>query len=287
MSGSYWEARPPAYHCEMTGELPPEIAAYYERGKEHERLSSGVGLLELLRTQQILRRTLPPPPATVLDVGGGPGAHATWLARDGYDVLLVDPVPSHVEQARQISQDQSGHRFRTELGEARRLPVDDESQDVVLLLGPLYHLTARSERVAALLEARRVLRHAGVLVIAGISRFGDWLYGLQFELLGDPDFYRLAAESVRTGQHRSSGERWFTTAYFHLPDELRDELEEAGFERVELVAVEGVGPFLPDLQARLDDRARRDQLLGDLEAIEHEASLLGASAHLLAISWKR
>ncbi|HSH21707.1 MAG TPA: methyltransferase domain-containing protein, partial [Candidatus Caenarcaniphilales bacterium] len=116
------------------------------------------------------------------------------------------------------------------LADARHLPLPDGVQDVVLLLGPLYHLTERQDRLAALRDARRVLRPGGLLAAAAITRFGSWLYGLQFELLDDPEFREMALEDVRTGQHRSIDDRWFTTAYFHLPEELETECVEAGFE---------------------------------------------------------
>ncbi|MDL4821996.1 methyltransferase domain-containing protein [Actinomadura opuntiae] len=79
-----------------------EVLRYYERGEEDRRLREGDGRLELWRTQDVLRRVLPAPPARVLDVGGGPGVHAEWLAADGHAVELVDPVPLHVEQASRI-----------------------------------------------------------------------------------------------------------------------------------------------------------------------------------------
>ena len=127
--------------------LDREIAAYYERGREKDRLRTGAGLLECQRTQNLLRRFLPVPPARVLDVGGGPGRYAAWLAREGYEVTLIDPVPLHVEQARVLA---SEHGFATLPGDARHLNLADESFDAVILLGPLYHLIERTERVVAL-----------------------------------------------------------------------------------------------------------------------------------------
>ncbi|QKG19297.1 hypothetical protein [Actinomadura verrucosospora] len=79
-----------------------EVLRYYERGEEDRRLREGDGRLELWRTQDVLRRVLPAPPARVVDVGGGPGVHAEWLAADGHEVELVDPVPLHVERAARI-----------------------------------------------------------------------------------------------------------------------------------------------------------------------------------------
>ena len=74
------------------------------------------------------------------------------------------------------------------LGDARKLAFPDRSADAVLLLGPLYHLTERADRLAALREARRVLRPGGVVFAAAISRFASLLDGLARDLLDDPDF---------------------------------------------------------------------------------------------------
>ena len=108
-----------------------DVLAYYEQEREEERLTDHHPL-ERLRTQALLKRWLPPPPATVLDVGGGPGVHAAWLAGSGYRVRLFDPVPRHVAEASRLAQG----RFGAELAEARSLPCESASADAVLLLGP-------------------------------------------------------------------------------------------------------------------------------------------------------
>src|SRR5882672_1484139 len=84
--------------------VPEEIIAYYNLGKEDDRLRRGPGQLEFARTQELIQRHLPPPPATVLDVGGGSGVYAFWLADLGYDVDLIDAVPLHIEQANAAQQ---------------------------------------------------------------------------------------------------------------------------------------------------------------------------------------
>jgi len=80
---------------------PGSVLSYYESFDEQARLSSAWGQVELLRTQEILKRHLPPAPARVLDVGGAAGRYSLWLARQGYEAHLVDPVPRLVEQARE------------------------------------------------------------------------------------------------------------------------------------------------------------------------------------------
>ena len=85
----------------MSDGLPStgEIEKFYALGFERDRLTTGPGALEYLRTQAILDRYLPAPPAVIADLGGGPGRYAVWLAERGFRVHLIDPIPLHVEQA--------------------------------------------------------------------------------------------------------------------------------------------------------------------------------------------
>ena len=81
-------------------DVPGEVRAYNEsRIDEASRLRHVAGQLEFVRTQEIIRRHLPPGPLQVVDVGGGAGVHAEWLAEDGHAVHLIDPMVRHVEAA--------------------------------------------------------------------------------------------------------------------------------------------------------------------------------------------
>jgi SAM-dependent methyltransferase len=270
-------------------DVPPEILAHYEAFPERERLSAGDGLLEKLRTQQILRRCLPRPPATVLDVGGGPGVYAVWLAGLGYSVHLIDPVARHVIEAEDAAETVHRTLASAAVGDARSLDAETGSMDSVLMLGPLYHLTEAADRRRALAEAARVLRDDGVLVAAAISRFAPTLDGLDSGAIDDPRFRDIIDQDLDSGQHRNpTGEiRYFTTAFMHHPGGLRAEVAAAGFEDVEVVAVEGIGWVAGDLDARLRDPATRDSLLDLVGRLESEPSLLGASPHVIAIGRRR
>ena len=264
-----------------------EIAAHYALGLERDRLASGGGALELARTLVLLERYLPAPPAAIADIGGGPGRYALRLAERGYRVHLVDPVPLHVEQARAAA----GNRLQAalasaEVGDARALRLADESVDGVLLFGPLYHLLERADRVQALAEARRVCRPGGVVLAAAISRFASMLDGIRGEYLADPTFAAIAAGDLRDGRHHNPTDNpaYFTTAYFHRPEELSAECEAAGLAHEATLAVEGAAWLLPDLDARLADRERRAVLLAALAMLETEPALIGVSAHLLAVA---
>jgi ubiquinone/menaquinone biosynthesis C-methylase UbiE len=265
--------------------LPPETRAYYAREGETRRLFKSHGQIELARTKEILLRHLPPPPGTILDVGGGPGIYACWLAASGYRVHLIDAMPSHVEQARQVSARQPDTPVASlRVGDARTLEEGDAAADAVLLLGPLYHLTGRDDRIQALREARRVLRPGGLLFAVGIGRFASLLSGLVDNFLGDPDAREIVEGDLRDGQHRNpTAKDYFTTAFFHRPEELTGEVREAGFDLVDLLGVEGPAWLLADLERRWADKEEREQLLQAARAVEREPTLLGIHPHLLAV----
>ena len=270
----------------MTGEaLPPEIMSYYAQAAETARLFGGAGRLELARTQEIILRHLPRGRTVVLDVGGGPGAYACWLAGLGHEVHLVDASPLHVEQARAASaREPSRPLASASVGDARRLDRPDASVPAVLLLGPLYHLTEQRERLAALAEARRVLEPGGLLFAAAISRFASLLAGVVEGLLHDPDYVAIVERDLADGQHRNpTREDYFTTSYFHQPHELATEVERTGFTMLELVGVEGPGWVVPDLDARWSDAPERERLMWTARVVEREPTLLGLSPHLIAV----
>ena len=262
-----------------------EILAHYEAGIEAPRLSRYAGVLERARSMHLLSRHLPPPPARVLDVGGGPGVYAVWLAGRGYDVRLLDPVPLHVEQAASAAS-AAGVTVDAAIGDARSLPDADGSADAVLLMGPLYHLTERADRVAALEEARRVLRPGGVLAAVGISRYASLLDGLSRRLVDDPRFRAILDRDLVDGQHRNPTERldYFTTAFFHRPEELVAEARDAGLDGASLFAIEGPAWTLPDIDHRAADPAHWALLMDLLHRTETEPSLIGASAHIMLVA---
>ena len=273
---------------EQLPEIDAAIANYYSQTPEDDRLEQGASLLEALRTRELIERYAPAPPATVLDVGGAAGAYALWLAEHGYSVHLLDPIPRHIAEAQRRSAAASKPLASCTVGDARNLPFPDETADMVLLLGPLYHLTAAQDRAGALDQAARVLRPGGCLFAAAISRWASALDGLARDLFEDPRFAAIVEQDLRDGQHRNVSRRldYFTTAYFHRPEDLRAEVLDAGLEMVGLFGIEGPGWVLPDVAERLADGRRREDLLRVARLLEAEPAMLAASAHLLAVAQK-
>lgn len=271
---------------------PPEfdstIAEFYRLAPEEDRLERGPSLLEAIRTRELIQRHAPAAPATVVDIGGAAGAYALWLAEEGYTVHLLDAVPRLVAEARRRSATRARPLASCEVGDARTTKFPDATADVVFLLGPLYHLTTTADRARALVEAARVLKPGGLLFAAAISRWASALDGLVRDLFQDSEFAAIVEEDVREGQHRNPTGRldYFTTAYFHRPEDFRSEVLDAGLLVDGVFGIEGPGWLLPDVQVRLEDARRRADLLRVARMFESEPSLLGISAHLLLVGRK-
>jgi ubiquinone/menaquinone biosynthesis C-methylase UbiE len=268
--------------------MDPAIESHYGTGYERSRLfPGGRPSLEFARSMELLERLLPAPPARLLDVGGGPGSYAAPLARRGYRVHLVDPMPLHVEQAREAAASDPAAAFTAAVGDARQLAESSGSQDAVVLFGPLYHLTEATGRQQALGEAWRVLRPGGRLLAMAVCRFASLLDGLYEGWLDDPVFRPIVDQDLASGQHRNPDPvgrpEFFTTAYFHTPTGLASEIEQAGFTGVTVYGVEG--PGWP-LRREWADPQRREQILFAARAVETQPSLIGFSDHLIAAAAK-
>jgi len=139
--------------------------------------------------------------------------------------------------------------------------------------------------VTALREAYRVLKPGGVVCAAGISRFASLIDGVAKGFFADEVFRGIVEGDLTSGQHRNPGNhpRYFTTAFFHRPEELAVEVREAGFSGVEVVPVEGPVWSAGGFDEAWNDPAQRKVLMEFLARIEREPSIVGASAHFVAV----
>lgn len=258
---------------------PDAMHAYYALDKERDRLTRDVGRVEYERTVEVVSRTLPPVPAVVADIGGGPGRYTDWLATSGYTVIHRDVMAHHVEHV----VNRHGDVVDAAVGDARELDLDDGVADVVLLLGPLYHLPDEEDRLKALREAVRVTRPGGVVHVAAISRWAARLHGMLVSRIHQvyPVLSEMIEEMEGSGWMRPIVDAGFT-GFAHTPEQLRDEVVTSGLDVESLVALEGISFALADLEERLDDERERALLMDTLRAVESVPELLGLGPHLLA-----
>lgn len=263
--------------------LDRRIVDYYETAfDENDRLvgRSDQGLIEFERTQEFITARVPPG-SCIIDVGGGTGIHAAPLAARGDHVTLVDPVPAHVAGA------SARGTFPALVGDARDLPMENDSADAVLLLGPLYHLIGRPDRLRAIGEARRILRPGGFVFAGAISRTMAHVFVSTVAPAMDPTSAARSpypSEWVALLEHGTSDHlrKGFPGGHFHLAEELAAELADGGFIDVEVHGVEGPGS-MPLEVARTHDPEIREAAMLLARRFSDSPGLRDLSQHLLGI----
>jgi ubiquinone/menaquinone biosynthesis C-methylase UbiE len=270
-------------HAVTSPATPDDVIAFYSSGRELDRLLLREGMLEFERTKQLIRRFLEPG-SSVADVGGGTGRHAEWLVEEGHHVELVEAAPALAELARGRAGEPPS--FRVSVADARALPFATESFDAVLLFGPLYHLGEEQDRLAALKEAGRVCRPGGVVFAIAISRFALLLTHIRRGDIGGPRVFANVMTELQTGRRvRPAGRASsFPDAYFHLPAELRTELQKAGLDVVALLGIEGPGWMARGFDNLWNDTPKRERLLEIAAVAEAEPHLVAMSLHLMAVA---
>ncbi|RKR82119.1 ubiquinone/menaquinone biosynthesis C-methylase UbiE [Mucilaginibacter gracilis] len=262
--------------------IDSSINDFYNQCAEDTRLKTGLGPLEYLRNKQLIERYLPAAPAVIADIGGGTGHYAAWLAGMGHQVVLVDPVGKHIQLAEKRSR-KSKRAFKCIEGEARCLPIASNSIDLVILHGPLYHLQEPAQRIAAIKEARRILKTGGTVIGFAITYAASTLAALQNGMLHHPDIYQMCRQELQNGEHEPppAFPGMLAQAFFHRPDQLSQEFEEAGLIKVGMHAVEGLAWLDAKFFESWASPEKQRQLLELVAATESDPELLCLSPHIM------
>ena len=260
------------------------IEQFYNQDVQNEWARFDRHRTEFAVTLRALAEFLPPPPAQILDVGGGPGRYAIELTKQGYTVTLVDLAQNNLEHARTHALAAGVTLADIQHGNALDLSRFAENRyDAVLLMGPLYHLFTEQDRAQAVAEAYRVVKPGGLIFAAFITPFAQ----VRFWASVNPNWlveYRDYAErSLRTGIHEPH--LGFTDAYFTHPHEVCPLLEKGGFSTLRLMGSEGVVAGMEEQVNQLTGEAW--DLWVDLNyRLGQDSSLYGASDHLLYVGCK-
>lgn len=245
-----------------------KVIEYYTSAfNEHERQHDGFGAIQRTRTLQLLKQFLNTN-QKVLDIGGAVGNYSFELAKEGYDVHLLDIVHLHVEKARKISKECGIALSGFHVGDARELEFEDQSFDAAILHGPLYHITDKSERSKVLSEVYRILCDGGILLAFAINRYAGVHYGINTEQILDDDYFEMISNEITTG-FRSREPGW----HFHLPDELKQELIDSDFNKLQTKGVVSSIWMIPDLESKLSDPAIYRKIIRVSELLEDEPIL--------------
>lgn len=270
-----------------------EILEFYNSGVEKERLNTGIGKIEFERTKEIISRYLGEKKQVIYDIGGGTGEYSRWLAGMGHEVYLLELSPNAVEYAKELNRSLKQPIFKIKITNAIALDQPDEIADIVLMMGPLYHLTEKSDRLKALKEAKRVLKKGGILISATISRYGSTLWGLSVfgqknHFIDEDVFFKMIERELTDGQHIRPEKYpgFIARAFFHLPGEIREEIAVAGFKCEKTIAVEGPVWIVPGFEEKWADDSSRKRLLEISKMVETHENIMGMSPHLLTVAGK-
>ena len=197
---------------------------------------------EFAVTLRALSDYLPPAPAKILDIGGGPGRYAIALTQQHYDVTLLDLSENNLKMAQTKAKEAGASLAATIQGNVLDLPaLINETYDAALLLGPLYHLLTQTERETAVAQTKAALKPNGILFAAFITRFAPFRDMAQKGYLDWLVNHAERAEHIlKTGENPAGPGNSFPNSYFAHPDEVKPLLEGAGFRTLACVAVEGV-----------------------------------------------
>ena len=241
--------------------------------------------LEFMRSKEIISRYLCALQMEIADIGGAAGAYSYWLAAQGHHVHLLDFTPSHIEQAKKYGRKNKTQLSSYDCSDARQLPYEDDSFDMVLVMGPLYHLQEKEDRLRCLAEARRVLKPGGTLLCSLISRYASLFDGFGELFVNDDRFVGILESALETGRHSPGETPYFTSAFFHSPGDIEDELMTTGFHSIDLIAIEGFARAA-NVADILKNEKQTNLLLEYIKKTERVPELMGMSDHFFAVTSK-
>jgi ubiquinone/menaquinone biosynthesis C-methylase UbiE len=253
------------------------VKKFYENNfNENER--EELETLEFTRSKDIIGRYLMSDQMEIADICGATGAYSFWLANMGHKVHLLDLVENHIEIAKRKSQKIDLALASYSCSDARKLPYDNNSMDLVLLMCALYHLHFEEDRIKCLTEAFRILKPGGKIICTVISRYNVVISSLKYKLF---DEYKkdYVEESMKTGIHEKAN------FYQHTPKEIINEVQRAGYEFVELIAVEGIGNALSNNKIPENNR-EADRFLWSIKLTESIPELIGVSRNIIVTAKK-
>ncbi len=247
-----------------------DIIENYKRFDEDNRLKSSYGILEEEHTRRLIIENIKFSPSIIFDIGGGTGHYSYWLAKLGHTIHFSDIVPKHVEIFKQRHSTLNNiASIRVE--DARNLSYKDCLADLIILNGPLYHLTNKKDRIKVLTEAKRLLKSGGQLFGFGISRFAGLNYALSSGEVFNDNYYEMVKSEILTGNRNNTDlkNKTFIQAYFHLVNELEDEFNESGLKVIKSCGVLGQSWNIPNIDDAIKDQVKKERLLEIADLMKH------------------
>ncbi len=282
-----------------------KIKNYYSKFDEKNRLQNdNSGKLEFLMTMGILEKNLPHPAEmaaadgasaksdgeiSILDLGGGAGAYSFPLAKKGYKVTLADLSETLLSQAKkQKEEDKVQNLVSCDQVNATDLSrYKDNSFDVVLLFGPLYHLTEKNEREKCIKEIRRVLKTGGKVFASFIPHLSGSIALVQ-RFCWSPDQVDINTleECFNSGKFKNLSDNGFQEGYYPTSEEIENLFAANGFEKQLLRSIRGFGYEKEDVIYKFENTPDFDKIIGLINDTAADKSIVEMCGHAMYIGVK-
>lgn len=254
-----------------------ELIKYYNKFNEEKRLNTKHGQVEYLTSLKYINmylREMNNP--SIIDIGAGSGRYSAFLADNGYQVTAVDLIKHNVRKIEALKKN-----IKIFQGNAINLKkFKDESFDLTLLFGPMYHLLTKEEKLKALNEAKRITKTKGIIMVAYcMNDYAIITHGFKdnhiIECLNDnqldKDFHCLTKEN---------------SLYSMVRLEDIDELNKlTNLNRVKIITTDGPANYMRSTLNKMDDKTFNIFLEYHFKTCER-MDMIGAAAHTLDILQK-
>ena len=274
-----------------------KVKNYYKHFDEKNRLrNDNSGKLEFLMTMRILEKNLPAlddgntTKVSVLDLGGGAGVYSFPLAKKGYKVTLADLSETLLEQAKkQKEEDKVESLISCDQVKATDLSCyKDNSFDVVLLFGPLYHLTEKDEREKCVSEIRRVLKTGGKVFASFIPHLSGSIALVQrFCWSPDQVDIKTLEECFESGKFKNLSEHGFQEGYYPTLEEIENLFVANGFEKQELRPIRGFGYEKEDVIYKFKNKNVFSKILELIDSTAGAKSIIEMCGHAMYVGIKK
>lgn len=264
------------------------IELFYTKASEETRLNKGMGVFEFERVKTLIEKYTPNSSSKIVDIGGGTGKYSEWLAEKGHQVHLVEPVSKHLKIA-QNRANKLKNKFSVRLGESRKLEFPNNYANLIILHGPLYHLQNEEDRNLTIQEAKRVVKNNGIILAFAINYTASTLVGLLNGLIHKKPFFEMCKEELTIGKHDPPEDfPWLLAeAYYHKPEQLKDEFINQGLTYLNTYAVEGMAWLDKDFFSNMLNEKRKRTLLELIQVTENDPYLLPFSPHMMIATQKQ
>ena len=272
-----------------------KIKNYYKHFDEKNRLKNdNSGKLEFLMTMSILEKNLPSltdgSEVSILDLGGGAGVYSFPLAKKGYKVTLADLSETLLAQAKkQKAEDKVQNLISCDQVNATDLSnYIEDSFDVVLLFGPLYHLTEKAEREKCVSEINRVLKTGGKVFASFIPHLSGSIALVQ-RFCWSPDQVDINTleECFNSGKFKNLSDKGFQEGYYPASEEIENLFAANGFEKQQLSSIRGFGYEKEDMIFKFKNKNVFSKILDLIDSTAQDKSIIEMCGHAMYVGIKK